>query len=102
MFTFQALTLAFGVVSIIVNRRILSLIPASLCTVVLALMIYTLNVVEQNHTFGWNEYPQGYYLIIPALVLFLSAFILNDELVKKKARHIRFRECRSSSFLSPF
>ncbi len=73
LFTIQVLTLIFSIVSIFFNRRILSFIPVLLSVVVLGLMIYTDNLM-----FGYGEYQLGYYLIYPSLVIFLSAFVLNE------------------------
>jgi hypothetical protein len=80
MFIIQVLTLLFGVASIIFNRRILSFAPVLLSLLTIALMVYT-GMVEQIYL---GEYQLGFYLVFPSLVLFLSAFVLNE--VRKKSR----------------
>ncbi|HML03982.1 MAG TPA: hypothetical protein VK487_11510 [Candidatus Bathyarchaeia archaeon] len=82
MFTFQLLTLTFGVGSIFFKRRILSIIPVLLCLGVLGLMIYTGNLLGLS----LGEYQQGYYLVFPSLVLFIVVFILNEVLIKMSMR----------------
>jgi hypothetical protein len=81
MFTIQALTLLFGVVSIIFTRRMLSFAPVLLSLLTIALMVCT-GIIEEIY---FGEYQVGFYLIFPSLVLFLSAFVL-DELARRSAR----------------
>jgi len=75
MFILQVLTLVFGIISVMSNRRILSLAPVCLSVTVLALMIYTINALLGTDQFG--NYEQGYYFIYFPIVLFLFAFVLN-------------------------
>ncbi len=76
MFILQVLTMVFGIISIISNRRILSLAPVCLSVTVLALMIYTINTLFG--IFQLRNYEQGYYFSYYPVGLFLSAFVLNE------------------------
>jgi hypothetical protein len=76
MFTIQALTLLFGVATLIFNRRILPFASVLLSLLTVALMVYTGMMYS-------GEYQLGYYLVFPSTVLFLSAFVL-DEMNKKR------------------
>jgi hypothetical protein len=76
MFILQVLTLVFGIISIISNRRILSLAPVCFSVIVPALIIYTINRLFEIAQFG--NYEQGYYFSYYSVGLFLSAFVLNE------------------------
>lgn len=78
MFILQVLTLVFGIISIISNRRILSVVPVYLSITVLALMIYTTKRLSGMYPFGFMNYEQGYYFNYYTVGLFLSAFVLNE------------------------
>ena len=71
LFTVQVLALVFGSASVIFNRRILSLAPVLLSLAVMALMVYAGLIVRR-------EYRLGYFLVFPSVVLFGSAFALNE------------------------
>jgi hypothetical protein len=90
MFALQVLTLVFGVASAIFERRILSFAPVLLSLAVMALMIYTEQILYEHGFYA--EYQQGYYLIYPSVILFLSAFAL-DEALKKKRVSIEKESC---------
>jgi hypothetical protein len=81
MFALQVLTLIFGVASVIFDRRIVSFAPVLFSLAVMALMIYTGEILTEHAFYG--EYQLGYYLIYPSFIVFLSAFVLN-EVIKKK------------------
>lgn len=93
MFIFQVLTLVFGLGSVFFNRRILSFAPVLLCLGVLGLMIYT----EQTIGGVLGEYQQGYYLIYPSVILFVSAFALN-EVIKMRQTTTSKRKSKHSLF----
>jgi hypothetical protein len=76
MFTIQALTLLFGVASIIFKRRIFPFVSVLLNLLTIALMVYT-------GTMYSGEYQLGYYLAIPSLVMFSSAFVLNEAAIAR-------------------
>jgi hypothetical protein len=75
MFTTQVLTLFFGVASIIFKRRMLSFAPVLLSLLTIGLMVRT-GMPKDIILHG--EYQLGYYLVFPSLVLFLSAFVMNE------------------------
>ncbi|MGA3193053.1 MAG: hypothetical protein ABSD73_11175 [Candidatus Bathyarchaeia archaeon] len=79
MFTIQALTLLFGVASIIFNRRILPFASVLLSLLTIALMVYTGMMIS-------GEYQLGFYLVFPSLILFLSAFVLNGMAKRKQTK----------------
>jgi len=90
LFTIQALTLFFGIAYIFVNRRVLSIAPILLCSVVIALMIYasiTLSASAPSYLYG--DYEQGYYLIYPSVVMFLLA-LLRGEMTKRQQMPKRY------------
>jgi vacuolar-type H+-ATPase subunit I/STV1 len=72
LFTFQVLTLLFGLVSAFLKKRVMLIIPVSLSVWVLALMIASLGPARNYGTF-----QLGFYLVLPALAMFLMAFFLN-------------------------
>ena len=80
MFIVQAVVLAFGVASIQFKRRIMLAAPVSLSVAVLALMLYTSEILP------YGNYQLGYYLMFPSLALFLSAFILNEVTKKQQSK----------------
>jgi hypothetical protein len=88
MFTIQVLTLLFGVASIIFNRRMLSFAPVLLSLLTIALMVHTgMRLSGYPEEIYSGEYQLGYYLVFPSMVLFLSAFVMNEVtryLYKKK------------------
>jgi hypothetical protein len=81
MFTIQALTLLFGVASMIFNRRILSFAPVLLSLLTIALMVYT-DMIEEIY---FGEYQLGYYLVYPSVAMFIFAFLLNEVTKKMQA-----------------
>jgi len=78
MFVIQALTLLFGVAFIIFNRKILSLASVlfSLSTIFLMFLAGMMFPV-------YGKYQLGFYLLFPSLILFLSAFVLNEISLKR-------------------
>jgi hypothetical protein len=98
MFVLQVLTLAFGVVYIILRRRILLLALVLLSLSVMALMIFTGEILSQYALTEQGEYQLGYYLIFPSVILFLSAFALNE--VMRKLQTARLAK-ENPSTLSP-
>ena len=87
MFTIQVLTLLFGVASFIFNRRILSFAPFLLSLLTIALMVYTSMMPSGYPEEAYSgEYELGFYLVLPSLVLFLSAFVLNEMTKKRQTR----------------
>lgn len=87
LFTVQVLTLVFGLASVIFNRRILTSTPALLSLAVMALMIYTGEILSGYRFYG--EYQQGYYLIYPSVIMFLSAFGLNEATRRNKQQKVK-------------
>ena len=78
LFTVQVLTLIFGVIFISSSRRILSFEPIMFSIAVVALMTYTGWVISGDTGVLSFQYQLGYYLIYPAMVVFLFAFLLNQ------------------------
>lgn len=79
MFVAQILTLATGIATILINKRILTLIPAILCSTVTVLMTYTnISLTELNLTLDSSQL--GYWLTYPSLALFIVSFILKTKL----------------------
>jgi ABC-type multidrug transport system fused ATPase/permease subunit len=78
LFTVQALTLMFGVLFIVCNRRILSFEPIMLSIATVALMTYTGWVVSGDALVLSFQYQLGYYVVYPAIAMFLFAFLLNE------------------------
>lgn len=77
MFVIQTLTLAFGCVSLAINRRIILSVPVCLSLTVLALMSYVgYRLSSANYGGG---YQLGYYVVYPSVVLFAFAFVLTEE-----------------------
>jgi hypothetical protein len=81
MFVIQTLALAFGCASLVTNRRIILFVPVCLSLTVLALMSYV--GCRLTSYYGYSSqygggYQQGYYLVIPSVVLFASAFGLAE------------------------
>jgi hypothetical protein len=83
MFIVQALALAFGIASIHFKRRSMLAAPVCLSVAVLALMLYTSEILP------YGDYQLGYYLVFPSLALFLSAFILNEVTKKQQTKDSR-------------
>jgi hypothetical protein len=86
MFACQLITLALGLVSIKFSRRTLLLAPVLLSLPTALLMTYVGQTISPLIISG--GYQLGYYLIYPAIAMFLFAFVLN-EIAKKRARHAR-------------
>jgi hypothetical protein len=85
MFSLQALTLVFGVASVISNRRVLSFAPVPLSLAVMTLMMYTGQILAGS----WQEeYKLGYYLIYPSIAMFASAFALNEVIKKRQTTNL--------------
>ena len=80
MFVIQALTLLLGAAFIIFNRRILSLAPVLLSPLTIFLMAISAGMIISGYG---GEYQLGFYLVFPSIVLFLSAFILNEIALKR-------------------
>jgi hypothetical protein len=86
LFILQVLTLAFGVVFIISNRRILSFEPIMFSIAVLVPMTYIGEVLSGyvgvylgiEYGVYSSQYQLGYYLVYPAIAMFLLAFLLNE------------------------
>ncbi len=77
MFVIQALTLAFGCLSLANKRRIIQPIPFCLSLTVLALMCYVgYRLIGTLYVGG--GYQLGYYLVYPSVVLFAFAFALAE------------------------
>jgi len=87
LFTVQVLTLVFGLASVIFNRRILTSAPALLSLAVMALMICTGEILSGYRFYG--EYQQGYYLLYPSVILFLSAFGLSEVTRRNKQEKVK-------------
>jgi TRAP-type mannitol/chloroaromatic compound transport system permease small subunit len=69
-----------GVASVFLNKRILALAPAILCSMVTALMVYVGTSFR-----SWEiSYQQGYWLTYPSMLLFIAAFTLSLLSHKKK------------------
>jgi hypothetical protein len=85
MFLMQALTLAFGCVSIVIKRRITLSVPLCLSSTVLALMSYVGYRLSSafNDVFDVSQYQLGYYLVISSVVLFAFAFVLDEERTRR-------------------
>ena len=86
MFIVQALVLTLGIASIHFKRRVMLAAPVCLSVAVIALMLYTSEILS----IGEGDYQLGYYLVFPSLALFLSAFILN-EVTKNNKPKIPYR-----------
>jgi len=80
LFTVQILTLVFGFLYAIFNRRVLSYLVISLSLWIIALMISAVSAYGYNN--GWNNYEPGFWLVFPAFALFLSALALNEWMQK--------------------
>lgn len=78
LFTVQVLTLVFGVVSVILDRRILSFAPVLFSLTTMALMICIGWILFPLDL--WMPYLTGFYLIFPSVILFVSASALNEVL----------------------
>jgi len=83
LFTVQVLTLAFGVVFLFSNKRILSFEPIMFNIAVLVLMTYTGGILSGHVSAYSNQFQLGYYLVYPSVAMFVSAFAIN-EVVKKR------------------
>jgi hypothetical protein len=79
MFVAQLLTLTTAVASILARKRFLFYAPVIFCSIVIALMIYVMTYVSitPKIIYGWQD-QEGFWLTFPSLVLFLSAFVLNE------------------------
>ena len=100
IFTIQVLTLAFGLASLVYNRRLLSIAPVLLSLTILTLMIFTGYTIAQQ---GWGtqvqkssfgggaeEFQLGFYLIFLSLTMFLLALTPNKWLRRETITHQRF------------
>lgn len=85
MFVIQALTLLFGVAFIIFDRRIYSLAPVLLSPLTIYLMTVSAGMISSGYEAG-GDYQLGFYLVFPSLVLFLSAFVLNEITLKRQIK----------------
>lgn len=75
MFISQIVALTTGVASILMNRGILSLIPAIMCPMVSVLMIcVSAGLFKLNLAVGF--YQLGYWLTYPSTALFIINFII--------------------------
>lgn len=79
MFVVQILTLLAETASILINRRVLPLVPAILCPIVTALMVH----VGTSYEFSIS-YQLGYWLTYPSMFLFIIAFMLTLVTSKKQ------------------
>jgi hypothetical protein len=79
VFMAQILTLATGITAIFINRRIFTLVSATLCSMVTVLMTYT-NISRSELSLTSDSYQQGYWLTYPSIVLFIVSFILKTKL----------------------
>jgi len=75
MFISQIAALATGVASILLNRRILALIPAITCPMVSVLMIYVSASLFKSNL-AMDFYQLGYWLTYPSTALFIINFII--------------------------
>jgi len=82
MFVIQILTLIAGTASVFINKRILDLVPAILCPMVTALMVYVSTSFR-----SWEiSYQQGYWLTYPSMLFFIAAFVLSLIIHKKQTK----------------
>jgi len=81
MFIIQILILISGVASIFIGKRIFAIVPAVLCPMNTALMIYV-NVVLQESTWALSSYQLGYWLTYPSIFLFIANFLLKAKFDK--------------------
>jgi len=79
VFMAQILTLATGITAIFINRRIFTLVSATLCSMVTVLMTYTIISLSKLNLTS-DSYQQGYWLTYPSIVLFIVSFILKTKL----------------------
>ena len=77
MFAVQLLTLALGLISIKFNRRTLLLVPVFLSLLIAVLMTYVDEKIKIGDVISAG-YQLGYYLIYPAIAMFLCAFLVNE------------------------
>jgi hypothetical protein len=87
MLTLQALTLAFGIASVVFSRRILSFAPVLFSLPVLALIIGTSWMLSSRGLL--LEYQLGYYLIYPSIILFVSASVLTEAARRNKQETVK-------------
>lgn len=85
LFTIQISALVTRLASVLVNRKILALVPIALCSTVTTLMIYVDSGHSRNTT--WTNYETGYWLTYPSLLMFLIAFITNLTTRKKQKKN---------------
>jgi hypothetical protein len=79
VFITQITALATGVASILINRRILALIPAITCPMVTVLMMcVSASLFKPN--LAVDVYQLGYWLTYPSLALFIISFMIRAKL----------------------
>jgi hypothetical protein len=81
MFEAQLLTLALGLVSIKYNKRALLLAPALPSLLTAVLMTYVgekISPLIQAGDVISGGYQLTYYLVFPAIAMFLLAFLVNE------------------------
>jgi hypothetical protein len=87
LFAIQAITLAFGVASVIFKKRILSFLPVLFTLTVILLAMYANSIARASAIvrlgngsffFALGEYQLGYYLAYPSLAIFLFIVTLNE------------------------
>lgn len=85
MFVTQALTLAFGCLSLAIKRRITLSVSLCLSLTALALMSYVGYRLSSafDDVGDVSQYQLGYYLVIPSVILFALAFVLNEERTRR-------------------
>jgi len=77
MFIAQLLTLVLGLVSIKFKRKTLLLAPVLLSLLVVVLMTCVSALIQAGNIF-FAGYQLGYYLVYPAIAMFLCAFLVNE------------------------
>ena len=86
MFVLEALTLAFGCLSLVINRRIFRSVPVCSSLTVLALMSYVGYRLSSSNNSGAG-YQLGYYLVYPSVALFAFAFVLTEVRARRSSSH---------------
>lgn len=86
IFVVQLLILVSGIASVFFNRRIFALAPLALCSLVMALMIYT-NIVLSQSNIAVDYFLLGYWFTYPVIILFLFSFLLS---ITSKRRSITY------------
>jgi hypothetical protein len=95
IFVMQALTLAFGCASLVINRRIIRFVPVCSSLTVLALISYVGYRLSRSNNSGVG-YQLGYYLVYPSVVLFALAFALDEV----RVRYLQSKEPKTTSNFS--